>query len=241
MEVMKRLPRVLYFVDGMVPSAEDREAIKQYGPKAAFRNAQMVSNVPTSPLEECDFVAGPAIPARYANTYPTWRDGMEQAEALAVLNRASDLDLPHATLTGEPVTTASNEAARAAKPPSVNDFVSPTNPRERGAMTAPHGGTAIPRPAGNTLAAFGAERAENRTKPGEAGDTPTGTAAPEDGQGTDGKPVGTNAAPTVAPKFGAAASGQGEAGDDAAKAEAAKAAEAAAKAAEKDKAKTGNK
>jgi hypothetical protein len=181
---VNRFPRILYFIDGPVPTKEQADALAKMGPKAAFRNARMVSDLPLSSLEDCDAVAGD-VPKRYAETYPT-------VDALTAGNvdRPSDYDLPHASMTGS-YTDAGNEAARAARPPAVGDFVTPTAPRVPGSMTFAEGGVLIPRPAGNTLAGFGAERAENATKPGEAGLTP-GVAADADGKGIDGNPAGTN-------------------------------------------------
>ena len=62
---MKR--RVLYFVDGPVPTPEDRAQATKLGTKM-FRNARLAGGA--DPPERCDAVAG-AVPPAYLAKYPS--------------------------------------------------------------------------------------------------------------------------------------------------------------------------
>lgn len=59
--------RVLYFIAGNKPSEKDLTDAAQYGPGVMFRNANFTPD--TGPLENCDKVAGPAIPQRYKDAF----------------------------------------------------------------------------------------------------------------------------------------------------------------------------
>lgn len=149
-----RVPRILYFIEGMNPTDEQKDDIARFGPNAAFRNAHQVGAVAMSPLEECDAVAG-AVPDRYAKVYPNISDVDFQGR----LPRMSDFDRP----TG-PVHSQDNEAARAAKPPSfgADRIAAQGASRPAGAITVPGGGFVAPVPGNpDNLGAFGSERAEN--------------------------------------------------------------------------------
>jgi hypothetical protein len=152
--VANRIPRVLYFHLGSNPTDEQREDAKRFAPNFGFRSADQVSTLAMSPLEECDAVAG-EVPKRYADNYPNV-SGMDLGQRML---RMSDLDRKHG-----PVTDIDNEAARAAKPPSVGaEVVSGQGaPRPAGAMTTAGGGWVAPQPGNpDNLQAFGSERAEN--------------------------------------------------------------------------------
>lgn len=150
-----RVPRVLFFTAGMVPTEDDYSDAEKFLPNMAFRNAAQVSAMPFSPLEECDAVAGSVIPERYLKVYPNVTD-FEGGRLL----RLSDLDRPHG-----PVASPDNEAARAAKPPAqgeTNILGSQGATRPAGATTQAGGGFVAPQPVGTAnVAAFGSERAEN--------------------------------------------------------------------------------
>ncbi len=112
-----------------------------------------------SSLEDCDAVAG-KVPARYGRTYPALGDLSDD-----VLNRASDYDLPHASKTGS-LLDPGNEAARAARPPSVDENGGRGNgfstaARPAGLVIVEGGGTVISPVGAATLSGFGSERAEN--------------------------------------------------------------------------------
>lgn len=64
----RRASKVLYFVRGAMPSAEDYVAARAIGPGVVFRNALKI--VGGAPMENCDAVAG-AVPEDYANTFPS--------------------------------------------------------------------------------------------------------------------------------------------------------------------------
>lgn len=150
-----RIPRVLFFTASMVPTEDEYAAAAKFAPNVGIRNGQLVADMPMSPLEECDAVAGPAIPARYAKTYPDVSSFDPSESAL----RMSDLD----RFSGK-VTDTDNEAKRAAKPPAVGQSVEMSQgaPRPAGAITQAGGGFIAPRPANpDNLPQFGSERAEN--------------------------------------------------------------------------------
>jgi hypothetical protein len=58
--------RVLYFIDDMMPTAEEIEDARQYGPGVMFRNARFVPE--DGPVEQADKVAG-KVPPLYAKAY----------------------------------------------------------------------------------------------------------------------------------------------------------------------------
>ena len=164
----KRAPRVLFFINGMNPTAEEREKAQRYLPNVGFRNARMVADTPMAAMEECDFVAGSEIPARYANVYPNVND-FDPARG----DRLSDFYLPH----GVP-TDPNNEAARAAKP-DPNSFAgrnpsqgSPTMP---GAISVPSGGVGA---VGGFVAPQPAKPGAPLLGEGNADNPPPGGAAP---------------------------------------------------------------
>ena len=61
---MLKQPRILYFIGGPVPTAEERKDARRYGANTAFRNAALIGSSETG-IEKCDGVAG-KIPAAYA-------------------------------------------------------------------------------------------------------------------------------------------------------------------------------
>lgn len=74
---MKRYPRILYFIKGVMPSAEAQEVAEEFGPNVAFRNANFVPS--SGALEACDGVAGD-VPETYKNL-PTAEEAIEKFEA----------------------------------------------------------------------------------------------------------------------------------------------------------------
>jgi hypothetical protein len=163
----QRVPRVLYFIAGMVPTDEQKNDAARFGPNVGIRNALQVATLAMSPLEECDAVAGPDVPDRYAKVYPN----VQGLDLGARLLRMSDFDREHG-----PVHGIDNESARAAKPPAFGQdhVVSQGAVRAHGAMTLAGGGFVAPLPGDpNNVQAAGSERAEN---------APEGAA----GQGTQG-------------------------------------------------------
>jgi hypothetical protein len=69
---MKRYPRILFFVDGPTPTEDQMKAAAEYGPGVSFRNARLIKE--DAPLEDCDGVAGEAIPPMYADAFPSADD-----------------------------------------------------------------------------------------------------------------------------------------------------------------------
>lgn len=154
MATLNRVPRVLYFHRGMVPTPKQYEDGQRFAPNVGFRNADQVGATAHSPLEECDAVAGD-VPERYAAVYPNV-SGVDTGSRLL---RMSDLDRAHG-----PVNAVDNEAARAAKPPALNQdrVMSQGATRPAGAQTMHDGGFVAPVPGNpDNLHSFGSERAEN--------------------------------------------------------------------------------
>lgn len=61
--MLKKSERVIYFIQGSIPSAEEAALAAQLGNNVVFRNAQFATE---SCPEDCDAVAGTVIPAAYA-------------------------------------------------------------------------------------------------------------------------------------------------------------------------------
>lgn len=193
-----RIPRILYFIEGMVPSQDDIDDISRFGPNAAFRNANLVAAVGMSSLEECDAVAG-KVPDRYAKVYPNVQ-GLDFAGRLP---RMSDLDRAHG-----PVHSIDNEAARAARPPSITEsrVAAQGADRPAGAVRYPEGGFVAPSPGNpDNLMNFGSERAENGPEGGNL----------EGIQGARLNPQGLSDAGVALPPTGAAGEASREGAGDA--------------------------
>lgn len=75
---MRKYPRILFFVAGVMPTEEDFAAAEKLGPNVSFRNASAVPN--DGALEKCDGVAG-KVPARYAEAFPTAEEAIAEYEA----------------------------------------------------------------------------------------------------------------------------------------------------------------
>ncbi|MCY1543495.1 hypothetical protein D9M68_793150 [compost metagenome] len=79
-------PKILYFIDDAVPTAEDYDAVAEIGSPVAFRNAAHIG--PDDKPEACDAVAG-AVPAVYkhiggpAEAIKAWREAVSGRKASA--------------------------------------------------------------------------------------------------------------------------------------------------------------
>jgi hypothetical protein len=88
--------KILFFVDGMHPSADEVVQAEMTTGQVCFRNARAVPA--EGALEACDGVMGSVVPKRYAEAYPS------AAEALA--KRKTQLDALAATAGDSPATVA---------------------------------------------------------------------------------------------------------------------------------------
>src|SRR4051812_41433052 len=61
-------PKVLYFIAGTTPTAEQIADADSCGPGVAFRNASLIR--PEHPIEAADAVAGPSVPKHYEAALP---------------------------------------------------------------------------------------------------------------------------------------------------------------------------
>lgn len=67
---LTRVPRILFFIKGTVPTLEQSVAADELAPlRVAFRNADLVSE--EGSLETCDGWYGDATPKRYRDAFPT--------------------------------------------------------------------------------------------------------------------------------------------------------------------------
>jgi hypothetical protein len=76
---MKHFARILFFINGAVPTQEDYTAAAKLAANVSFRNANAVPS--EGALEACDGVAG-HVPERYAKAYP------EASEAIKLKDKA---------------------------------------------------------------------------------------------------------------------------------------------------------
>lgn len=81
---MRKYPRILYFIKGVLPSDEAQDVADTLGPNVAFRNANFVAE--TGALEKCDGVAG-EVPARYKEAYPTAEEALKISKNKAAENK----------------------------------------------------------------------------------------------------------------------------------------------------------
>lgn len=77
-------PKILFFIEGSTPTKEDLEAADACGPGVAFRNASLID--PAGAIEDCDGVAGPAIPENYAEALPDASDSEAIKKRMAKRN-----------------------------------------------------------------------------------------------------------------------------------------------------------
>lgn len=63
----RRASKVLFFINGAMPTEAEYAQAEEIGPGCVFRNARKI--VPGAPLENCDAVAG-AVPDDYAAIFP---------------------------------------------------------------------------------------------------------------------------------------------------------------------------
>jgi hypothetical protein len=88
--MFKKAPRILFFIDGDLPSKKEYAAAARLGPNTSFRNAQYINE--EGALETCDGVAG-EVPKRYAEAYPTAEAALESyAKMLEDAAKAEDTD-----------------------------------------------------------------------------------------------------------------------------------------------------
>ena len=73
---MKKYPRILYFIKGVMPSAEAQEVAEALGTNVAFRNANFVPTFGAP--EKCDGVAGD-VPELYKK-FPTAEEALKTFE-----------------------------------------------------------------------------------------------------------------------------------------------------------------
>lgn len=91
--------RILFFVNGPAPTAEDFAAADQIAGNVVFRNAQAVTDDPQS-LEMCDGVAG-CVPALYAAAFTDAETAVDKVagELAALSQKVGDGPAPTAAQT----------------------------------------------------------------------------------------------------------------------------------------------
>lgn len=110
--------KVLYFVDGIAPTADQIVEANSLAAHVCFRNARAIPA--EGALEECDGVTG-VVPQRYADKYPSAEKAIEaRAEALAKLAAKAGDESPASKpakavkAAAEGASTAATEAAKEA-------------------------------------------------------------------------------------------------------------------------------
>ena len=108
--------KILFFVQGVAPTAEDFEAASKLTAQVVFRNAQAVPA--EGALEECDGVAG-AIPPTYAEL-PTAEEAIKTvSEKLAALaKKVGDEPAPKAPAKPAGTPAAAAKTAQATQAPA---------------------------------------------------------------------------------------------------------------------------
>lgn len=132
--------RILFFIVGAMPTADDYEAAEAIGANVSFRNASAVP--PDGALEECDGVAG-AVPARYAEAFKPAAEAVEAFKAAAAAKRKASGDVPAPVSVGSAPAPAGDANAPADKVQA---------PAAGNAPTAPAGTAAAPKAWGQAAA-----------------------------------------------------------------------------------------
>lgn len=117
--------RILFFVDGPAPTADDFAEAAQIAGNVVFRNARAVSDDPQS-LEICDGVAG-CVPTLYAEKFPTAEEAVDKvAGELAELSkRTGDSPAPNAKATKAALARAEAATKRNPIAPTVDGAPKP--------------------------------------------------------------------------------------------------------------------
>lgn len=122
-----RFPRVLFFIGGAMPTAEQLDAASKYGPGVVFRNAGLIS--PDAPIEDADAVAG-IVPDAYktvlpsADDYDAMKTHMEARDPNnVIMARAAPAVKPYEKMTDdEKAAHNRNLLARGAKRPTAHEL-----------------------------------------------------------------------------------------------------------------------
>lgn len=114
--------KILFFVDGHAPTAENFAEAAEMKATVVFRNARAVPSEPHS-LEICDGVAG-KVPGIYAEKYPKAEEAIaaKAKELQALTAKVGDTAAPKATGKGNakaPAPAATPAAAPAAQTPAA--------------------------------------------------------------------------------------------------------------------------
>lgn len=110
--------KILFFVNGPAPSADDYAKAASISANVCFRNARCVAADATG-LEDCDGVTG-AVPPVYSAKFPTAEDALEarSAKIAALAEKVGDEAAPKKTAAAAPVKT---EAPAKAETPAKDD------------------------------------------------------------------------------------------------------------------------
>lgn len=197
---MPRLyPRVLFFINGTSPTAEQLETANRYGPGVSFRNALHI--VEGAPIEDADAVAGD-VPKQYADALPNVDnyEAIDRRMAARDPNRRTMMGreaVPYSDLNDDAKAIVNaNALSRGAKPAPINE----RDPLPVLDRTTQSGGSpfdAIPggaprRDLPDSGWSTGGEGSDART--GSAGD-PLAGAGPIENDKTAPKPAGGDKAP----------------------------------------------
>lgn len=121
---LTKLPRILFFIRGPVPSLEQQLEAEDLSPaRVSFRNADLV--LAEGALEVCDGVTG-EVPARYKKAYPTAKkalEGFAEARKAAYEKLAKDADTSKKTGLDATAAVAAKKAEDADKAKAKADEV----------------------------------------------------------------------------------------------------------------------
>lgn len=91
-KLKRRAAKVIYFVNGHMPSSDDIDAAEAIGSGVVFRNALKI--VPGAPLENCDAVAG-AVPDDYAGVFPAAKSNHQINDEQLAEDAANGVERPN--------------------------------------------------------------------------------------------------------------------------------------------------
>lgn len=199
----KLFPRVLYFINGTTPTADQLDEANRYGPGVSFRNVNHIQD--GQPIEDADAVAG-MVPQQYADALPN----VDNYEAINA--RMSNRDPNRQTMRGtQPVPyrhmnddaktiVNANDLSRGFKAAPINER-DPLPVLQRSTQAGGDPFENVPNRAARDLPESGwstgaGDGADAST--GSAGDPLAGAGAIEDGKAppkTEAKPAGGDKAP----------------------------------------------
>ena len=118
-----KLPRILFFIDGVMPTEQDRKDAESLSANVSFRNARAVPDEQHS-LEMCDGVSG-KVPKLYAERFPIAQVAIAESDAALekLSKKVGDVKAPTKTqIAAAKKAAEAEEAAKSNEPTDITGW-----------------------------------------------------------------------------------------------------------------------